>query len=381
MKLKGISSYLMPVALVGLVMAQHTLSKNFSSTWQGGWAIIAMVATFIVARLMWQAKLAYFIPLFVVVVLSGLGIGLAGSGFPTSGITDWPIGKMTNISVHVSSRMFSLISLVSFVSMVVIGISISKKTANIISWCLCAAGIFTGISIIVEGLFLGHPVSHQVWIIDNPGCAATFSVFGHLWLLAKIRESRNIARGKNIALALVIILSLSAVLFLVKASTPIAAAAIGVLMLLKAENPRAALTVLLLTGAAAVAFIYFHGYSIESDASGRTDVWRKAYEFWSADNVRMALGKGLGTTTMVLPLLTSQGWYFLHSDLLQIPFELGLLGLGAALLAGGRVMYGLREDRAMIVVAAAFAVTMVTNFSSHISIDALWALVLVRRAV
>jgi hypothetical protein len=372
---------ILPIAIVGLMVAQHTFSKNFSTHWQGGWAVIAMFATIMVSIAMWRRGLWAFVPIFVVMVLSGLAVGMAGMGFPTAGFTEWPVGAMSNISIHVSARMFSMISVASVISLIALGLTISKTTAEYLAEALAIAGAFTGLTIIYEGLILKHPVHLQVWVMDNPGCAATFSIFGTLWLLAHSRSSREITTRDRTLLTAAIVLAVGVLLFIVKSSTPIMAAAAGLLFIVSLERPKIAGMLLALGTIVAILVGRSKGYSLEADASGRMEIWRAADTYWRADPVRMLLGNGLGTTTIVLPLLTAEGWYTLHSDFVQILFELGILGLLTVSVAILRTVWGVRENRAMMAVACAFLISMTTNFTGHISINALWILAFVRMSI
>lgn len=377
----SLRSAIAPVLMVILVLAQSSMSKSFSGVWQGPWIVIAIFAVAYICAYMWRSQMRGFVPIFAMASLSGVAVGLAGAGLPVDGVTAWHAGTMTNISVHVSARMFTLISLATMVALIALGASMTKKVAGYLAEALSIAGFIVGASIVFEGLVLGHPVSYQCKMMDNPGCAATFSVFGMLWLLAHTRRTRELLRIENTIITGLLLGLMAALLILVKASTPAASAAAGLLFLLWKERPKAAIAIACASAVVVCAAAGSGAYSIERDGSGRIEVWKYAFDYWRESWSRIVFGAGLGTTVMRLPLLSGQGWYVLHGDVLQVILELGIVGLGSALLAVSRVVKGLASDSAMLAVCISIGVSMITNFSGHIAIDSLWLLALVRSSI
>lgn len=371
---------ILPALIVIATFATAAAARTFSGVWQGGWIPIMIGATVVASIHMWKNQMRAFVPLFVVASLSGIAVGLAGAGLPLDGGTVWKIATMTNISVHVSTRMFSLISMVTILGMIAMAMLMTKRVAGYLAEALSIGGLLAALSILYQGLVMKNDVSWRVWFMDNPGCAATFCVFGLLWLLARTRETRELLVVEKRILTCALVTILVTMLALVKASTPIAAASVGLIFLLVREKPMATLALIPVVMAAAVV-AWVGGYSITTDASGRLEMWTLVFYYWQSSWVMIVFGKGLGTTVMTGPLLTGQGWYSLHSSILQVAFELGVVGLAALSVAVGRVFYGLRSDAASMVVALAFLATMYTNFSSQIPLYALWMVALARRSI
>jgi hypothetical protein len=372
----------MPIALVLFVLAQHSITKSFSGTWQGGWVYIAAFAVFYVSIAMWKQGMKAFIPLFAWVCLSGTAVGFTGMGYPMEGTTTWPTGEYTNASISTSVRFFSLQALAIFIAMSAIGVSISKQHARHLTNALSAASFFVALSIMFDKVVLHKEVKLQVTIIDNPSMCASMAVLGILYVAASLLTDKHLKiTSKRRALYVSVCTALLVTtLVLVSRHTPITMAGAGLWVIVAKYRPRIA-GVLLLFAAAALIYVFPTQAAIESGSSGRIEFWRILYTYWSGSWDRIIFGTGVGTTTLLQPLLSGAGNFFSHSSWGQIPFELGCMGSAAALMAFGRVIYGLRKSLPMLVLAAAYAACMVSNFPNSSSIHALFLLVILRRSV
>lgn len=78
---------------------------------------------------------------------------------------------------------------------------------------------------------------------------------------------------------------------------------------------------------------YLYGPELYS-FTGRIEVWELAYKFWSQEWNMIVFGTGGGTFSFMMPVIQklskflSYGYFvFLHSDIFQVTFEFGLIGL------------------------------------------------------
>lgn len=62
------------------------------------------------------------------------------------------------------------------------------------------------------------------------------------------------------------------------------------------------------------------------NSNGRFEVWEKSMHFWN-QHANPFLGFGLGSFAVIGPAMTEHKYIWLHSDYLQILFEMGVIGL------------------------------------------------------
>ena len=120
------------------------------------------------------------------------------------------------------------------------------------------------------------------------------------------------------------------------------------------------------------------------NSDGRTDVWRLAFDFF-ADQVNPFTGAGLGSFYVVGPELTMpvfhQPFLYLHSDWLQIGFEMGFLGLVTIGMLGFWTVYRVRKDEILFTSLMLFLCFGLANFPLHNPVSALFGAVLMWTAV
>ncbi len=361
-----------PLLLSLSLMLQHTMPGSFAGVWQGGWPIIGAFALWTLYTPMHQAKFAGYWPLIAWVGLSGIAVGLAGYGYPIEGSTHWPaVGELSNISVATSIRMFSLSSLSIFLLVCFMIASLSNKTAKVLSRWLGLCGVVTALSIIFEGLVLRHNVKIQVAIGDNPSMSATFAVIGIVYVISSCAQSRTLAAiSRNRAIAALSVL-LMTMLLMVGRSTPMLAAAAGLFVLVRRKCPKLSLAAALVGGGILI-LRWPTQAAFEAMASGRVEVWSAMLYYWKASKARMLFGTGLGTVPMLIPLLTGQGWFFAHSDIIQLGFTLGIVGLLVFGLALWRYAIAIKGNVALQATSAAFLASTFTDFPLSSPLHLLW---------
>lgn len=381
-----------PILFCGLIVIQQTFSHWFNTAWFAGWIYSAALGVVIAGQWLRRqgSRAQLYAPILVYACVSGVAVGLGGYGYSNIGTTEWNGLKASGAEVHAAARLFSVSTLSMLTLFVIAILTITKEQTRVLRGTLSLLGLVTAVSVFAQWA-LGDKVTLQIKMFDNPSMGASFAILGLISLMGLTIE-RIHGRTKQVVVAF-FGGTIGLLLFVVKASTPIAAAVAGVACLLKQDRrfkrfvaPLTYVSVL----AVAVALIWFLAIGVHDDlvwesavikTSGRLEYWHKMYAYWSDNDWRMAWGTGLGTSKILLPLLTRYGLFWAHSDWLQIIFELGYLGFSQAILAFVRVYYGLRDHKALLPVLVAFAALMLTNFPLHSPAHALWAIVLIKESL
>lgn len=116
---------------------------------------------------------------------------------------------------------------------------------------------------------------------------------------------------------------------------------------------------------------------------GRTEVWRDSFHFWK-DYVNPWFGTGLGTFYFIGPALTAEkykiGFIWLHSDWLQVLFEMGLVGALLFVAAYIQALCRSWNEHRLFTSLIAFGAFGIANFPMHNPISGFFGLLLILSA-
>jgi len=185
------------------------------------------------------------------------------------------------------------------------------------------------------------------FINENNGMGFVNLAFFFLYylLLKRATRERHVSNRLGLTLAAIGILGLHAALLAIRTSEagfwPILLLPLAIALHALRHQRRLvlALGIVALVSFGAFALLAVH-YRV-SDLHGRLDLWRNALDqsHWLIGNGLGSFGERFQAVIKDLPVRSPVHWIYPENEYLQLLFEAGLPGLGAALLAAGYVLH------------------------------------------
>jgi hypothetical protein len=375
----------MPFLLVALLVSWGIWDSNFFVVWVERYAILSLAGVLFFSYLVSKQVSKSLGVLLFVVLLSAVRIGLSFSLYK-----DQPFEVQAALRQSASEGALSLLLLVLFVMF------LKEQTVRAFIKILGIFGLICGFSVILTPLFGLDPKLRVLFLI-NPSMAGSFIACAlplfylthREWMLGQEKKGGVVSNF----FILVPLLICGVAIVMTGASSALLALAVilGISwMLLFRSYPRAMGAVALL----AISYLFIFWVSGSDvlepllNSTGRFDAWRIAYKNFTASSFHTWIfGYGLGSTRVLMPLfqvdngmnIADGKWFlWLHSDWLQIIFELGLLGIGAGLVFFATLVKAARREPLLLMSACAFASTMLTNFPLHSGLHSLLGAIIVR---
>jgi hypothetical protein len=256
---------------------------------------------------------------------------------------------------------------------------LTKKQMDFMEQSLAFSGFITG-GVIISWRLLGHDVTLEVPLFDNPSMAACFVAISCFIL---DRDVIKRFEGSTILRAIFWSSGIVAVL-LTKSSAPLVALAAGFSALTFRRFPLSTIGVAV---SGAVAFIRYGG-EYASDNS-RFEMWNwMLTKWWDSGPFAWAFGLGIGTTRVHLPIVAVDygkeqlgSFFWMHNDWLQTFVEQGVFGFASLLLLAYGILSRAYNRPMLHAGLVAYAAVMFFNFPLHYPVHALFGVILGWQAI
>ncbi len=376
--------------LVGFLLFWRFGSDNLNALWMQRWALmlaaISLVYSYKIGKVWGYACSG----ITATTILSGLSVI-----FWFHRYNDEPFALQSSL------RQASAMALLAFIILTVSLRGLPGKSLRFMEIAYGVSGFITS-CVIIAWKLIGHDVTRQVPLFDNPSMAASFGAVT-LFVLDKHLEYylRHWAPR-----AMVWATTIIAVL-LTGASTPLLVLMVGTFTMLAMSQflwfyfiP---LAVLPAVG------VYVYGAHDLLQSTGRFPLWKWTVQWWSKQAYGCdilaggdchwwrvehfwvwAFGVGTGVMRVQTPMIQVDNgmsvehgtWMFWqHNDWLTIGIEQGVFGFTALMIFCAAIIWKARQYPYLCATLTAFGAMMTTNFPLHMPMQALFIYVVIRHVL